>query len=78
MLEDSNSKRLPLLHSLIFGLKRENYEPPYEVNKNIMSQNSMPMNFSINNNFQQSQNFNNTKNNEMYLNQSQPKPLHFD
>ena len=49
VMEDQSSKKVPLLYSLLFGLKRETYEPTPEANYNqIKSYNNSGTNVNSN------------------------------
>jgi hypothetical protein len=70
IIEDQSSKKIPLLYTILFGLKKETYQ---QVDTTNMMKNKENI---INSNMMYSQNHNNNK---MYIEQNdQPKPWIID
>lgn len=74
IIEDKESKSIPLLYSLIYSLKKEEYMP------NIYTKNNLNDNFNntnLNNNFNKYYN-NDLKNNTVFNNTENPKPIEYN
>lgn len=70
IVEDQSSKKVPLLYSILFGLKKESYEP------NIIDNDNVPIKYK-----EQSISMNNSKGtgDKLYFEQKdQPKPWIID
>jgi hypothetical protein len=77
IVEDSNSRKIPLLYSILFGLKKEFYQPKNNIpdNDNIpIRYKEQTMTYPMNNN-----SVNISNNNKPFIDQNdQPKPWIID
>ena len=76
IIEDKNSKSIPLLYSILFGLKKEVYDPVDNINMNMQNMNqNMPNNMNQNNNINSGSVPSNIPNNNI---NNQPKGIVFN
>lgn len=92
IVEERNSRNIPLLYSVLFGLKKETYQPIYDgnvvnsnsnfinTNNNITGNNNnfVSGNSNINNNLNTNNNVNLNNLSQNFNSKDQPKPIVFN